>query len=79
MALAVPVVPLTEGGTEPALPQQMTSSVPVWIAQLAKPPAAMALAVPLLPLTEEGGDASKKRSLPQQMTFPVPAWTAQLW
>jgi len=75
MALAVPVVPLTEGGTELALPQQMTSSVPDWIAQLAKPPAAMALAVPLVPSTDAGGELME----PQQMTFPVPAWTAQLW
>ena len=61
MALAVPLVPLTESGGDvwPMMfhPQQTTSPVPVWIAQLWKPPAAMALAVPLVPSTEGGGDA----------------------
>jgi hypothetical protein len=58
MALAVPVVPSTEGSgvdwPELSYPQQTTFPVPAWIAQLCHPPAAIAVAVPAVPPTEEG-------------------------
>jgi hypothetical protein len=83
MALAVPLVPLTDAGGKgwplslPA-PQQTTFPVPAWIAQLWPAPAAMALVVPIVAVT--AGDGAWPALLsPQQTTLSVPAWIAQLW
>jgi hypothetical protein len=60
------------------LPQQTTALVPLRIAQLWDPPAAIAVAVPEVPSTEEGGVDWPAPSFPQQITALVPLWIAQL-